>query len=107
MTTCNVLRCQNPGSTVITGGQHLNDIHEAYICAEHNEKIEAGEHWDMKDGHVLMGQDMPPAFEGWEVRESVGTEGFTLTLKTSGQGKPFEVFLTTAESKLLSQLLGE
>jgi hypothetical protein len=104
MTTCNVLRCQNPGSTVITGGQHLNDIHEAYICAEHNDAIEAGAHWDIPDGAVLMGQDVAPVLISWSVRDSVGTPGFTLTLEPAGQAKPFEVFLTPAAAKMLSPI---
>jgi hypothetical protein len=102
MTTCQVLRCQHPGSTVITGGEYLNDIHEAFICAEHRAEIDAGARWDIQDSRVLLGQDMPPAFAGWEVRDSVGTEGLRVTLNASGQAKPFEVFLTKAEAKMLS-----
>lgn len=104
MTTCAVLRCQTPGSAVVTGGQHLNDVHEAYLCAEHNEKIAAGDHWDVKDGIVLMGQDIPPALTGWSSSDSRGTRGLTLSLKTAGHDKPFDVFLTPADVKMLSLL---
>ena len=104
MTTCAVLRCQTPGSAVVTGGQHLNDVHEAYICAEHSEKIATGDHWDVKDGIVLMGQDIPPALTGWSSSDSRGTRGLTLSLKTAGHDKPFDVFLTPADVKMLSLL---
>jgi hypothetical protein len=107
MTTCAVLRCQTPGSVVVTGGQYLNDIHEAYICAEHNEKINAGEHWDMKDGLVLMGQDMPPALIGWVHSDSLGTRGFTVSLTTSDpESKPFDVFVTPEMAKHLHMITG-
>jgi hypothetical protein len=106
MTTCAVLRCQTPGSAVVTGGQYLNQIHEAYICAEHNEKIGAGERWDIQEGHVLMDQDMPPALEKCSSRSSVGTQGFTLTLETSDhQTKPFDLFITPEQAKHLYMLL--
>jgi hypothetical protein len=105
MTTCAVLRCQTPGSIVITGGQYLNDVHEAYICAVHNEKIGAGALWDIQDGAVLLDQDMPARAETWSIRDGVGTEGFTLTLQIAGQLKPFEVFLTPADVTTLSTLL--
>jgi hypothetical protein len=105
MTTCNVLRCQTSGSAVVTGGQHLNDIHEAYVCAEHNEKIDAGALWDIQDGCVLMDQDMPATLEKWSTRDGIGTKGFTLTLETTEQTKPFELFLTPAAVKNLSMFL--
>lgn len=105
MTTCAVLRCQAPGSAIITGGEHRNHVHEAYICAEHNEKINAGEHWDVKDGHVLMGQDMPPALTGWSHSDSNGTPGFVLSLKTSDtEAKPFDVFITPELAKHLHMI---
>lgn len=105
MTTCAVLRCQTPGSTVVTGGQHANDIHEAYICADHNGKIEAGEHWDVKDGQVLMGQDIPATLTGWKHSDSRGTRGFVLSLKTSDpEAKPFDVFITPEMAKHLHML---
>jgi hypothetical protein len=105
MTTCAVLRCQNSGSTIVTGGQHLNDVHESYICAEHYEKINTGEHWDVKDGHVLMGQDMPPTATGWSSSDSRGTRGFVLSLKMSDpEAKPFDVFITPDFAKHLHML---
>ncbi|MDE8670779.1 hypothetical protein PY310_19590 [Pseudarthrobacter sp. H3Y2-7] len=105
MTPCAVLRCQAPGSDVVTGGHYLNDVHEAYICAEHNEKINAGELWDVKDGTVLMGQDLPPALTGWNSSDSRGTRGFVLSLKTSDpEAKPFDVFITPDFAKHLHML---
>lgn len=106
MNTCRVLRCQNPGSAVITGGHNLNRVHESFICDEHKEQIDAGAAWDMPDGHVVMGQDMPPALEKWTARDSMGTQGFTLTLETSDpEAKPFDVFITPGHAKMLSSLL--
>jgi hypothetical protein len=106
MTTCAVLRCQTPGSTVVTGGQHLNQIHESYVCAEHYEKIQAGDLWDVHDhGQVVMGQDMPPLLTGWKHSDSRGTRGFVLSLKTSDpEAKPFDVFITPDLAKHLNLL---
>ena len=105
MTTCAVLRCQAPGSVVITAGQHLNQPHEAVICAEHYEKIQAGEPWDVHDhGQVVMGQDVPPLLTGWKHSDSRGTRGFTLSLTTDSEAKPFDVFITPELAKHLHML---
>lgn len=103
MTTCSVLRCQTPGSTVVTGGQHLNQRHEALICAEHKQQIDQGALWDMHDyGQVVMGHDMPPLLTGWKLSDSRGTRGFKLSLKTDDpEAKPFEVFVTPQMAKVL------
>jgi len=105
MTTCRVLRCQTPGSDVVTGGHHLNQVHESYVCAEHKQQIDSGENWDVQDTHVLMGRDLPPTITGWSLTDSRGTQGFVLSLKTAEtEAKPFEAFVTPEMAKLLHTL---
>lgn len=104
MTTCQVLRCQNPGATVITGGHNLGRINEAFICDEHKAAVDAGAHWDRQDTKVLIGQDMAPTLTKFSVRDSEGTQGFTLTLETEDQAAPFSVFVTPENVKYLSMI---
>lgn len=106
MTTCQVLRCQRAGTEVVAGGHQLNQVHEAVVCLEHKQQIQEGAFWDVHDfGQVLIGQDMPPALNRWSVRDSVGTEGFTLVLETGTSSKPFEVFITPEGAKSLHAVL--
>lgn len=107
MTTCQVLRCQAAGTEIATGNHRLNEVHEAVICVEHRQQIQQGAIWDVHDfGQVLIGQDMPPALKGWSVRDSIGTEGFTLELETAtANSKSFEVFITPDAAQRLHTLL--
>lgn len=105
MMTCSVLRCQNPGSAVVGGGQYLNRPTQAVVCADHHEQIEAGAPWDVQDGLVLMDQDFAPLLKKWATRSSVGAQGFTLSLETSNSSKPFDVFISPEQAKLLHMLL--
>lgn len=106
MPTCAVLRCQSPGSVLITGGQHLNQPHEAVICVKHYNDIQAGDPWDVHDhGQVVMGQDMPPRVTGWKHSDSRGSRGFTLSLTTDPETKPFDVFITPELAKHLHMIL--
>ena len=105
MINCAVLRCQDPGFSFVTGGHKSRDFYEAYVCAGHKALIEAGYPWDMHGGHVLMGQDMAPTLERWSARASVGTEGFTLTLESADHIKPFEVFLSPADARMLAAFI--
>lgn len=104
MTTCQVLRCPSPGATVITGGHNLGRINEAFICEEHKAAIDAGAHWDRQETQVLIGQDVAPTLAKVSVRDSEGTQGFTLTLETEDQANPFSVFVTPENVKYLSMI---
>jgi hypothetical protein len=82
----------DPGSAFVVGGQMMNDLHEAYVCPEHKEMIDAESLWDIHAGQVLIEQDMAPTLERWSSRESSGTVGFTLTLEAAGLTKPLKSF---------------
>ncbi|MFC9772087.1 MULTISPECIES: hypothetical protein [unclassified Pseudarthrobacter] len=108
MITCSVIRCRKPGTAFAVGsGNGPTDYREAYVCAEHQDMIDAGAPWDMQDRFVLMGQDLPPVLATWSARPSVGSEGITLTLEATGQIKPFEVFLMPSDAKSLSEFLSK
>ncbi len=105
MVTCSVLRCTNPGSAFTAGSHPAATHHRAHICGEHQALIESGSPWDMEGCSILIGQDMPQILENWFARPSVGSEGFRLTLEVAGQIKPFELFLTPTEAKVLASFL--
>lgn len=75
------------------------------MCADHKALIDAGSTWYMEGRLVLIGEDIPPVLEGSSVRPSVGSDGFTLILDVAGQTKPFEVFLTPSEARMLAVLM--
>ncbi|VXB78161.1 conserved hypothetical protein [Arthrobacter sp. 9AX] len=103
MITCSVLRCTNFGSEFLAGRQGPDSSPtEAYVCAEHIGLINSGALWDMQGRDVLLGQDVAPALESWSVRQSAGSDGFTLTLELSGKIRPVELFLTPPQAVALA-----
>lgn len=94
---CSVLRCQNPGNTIVANDDsraRTGAYSEGVVCDAHNAEIASGALWDMDDGRVLIGQDVAPQITRWEVQDSVGSPGFTLSLEAGEDSKPFRVFLT-------------
>lgn len=106
-----MLRCQNPGSTMVAARHRSADFLDVDldvnldVCAEHRAKIDAGANWDLCGEHVVMGRDIAPALERWTLLPSRGTDGFTLVLETAGRAAPIELFLTTTDSISLALFL--
>lgn len=105
MPPCNVFPCGRDGSAVIQNEIDWDPI-EAVVCTEHKAAIDEGEPWDWENGRVMVGQMLAPRYTGWEIRDSQGSRGVTLTLVTDPPyQKPFTMFLTPEGADDLVKLL--
>jgi hypothetical protein len=106
MTTCDVMRCQKPGSERLTSDS--NPAFERFICAEHKTAINGGAHWitDPDTHAVQMGADLPPTFKKLRRRRNEGT-GQVFVIETDRATQdPLEILLTKEDRAALAKVLG-
>lgn len=108
MTTCDVMRCQKPGSDRLTTDS--NPAFERFICAEHMAAIRGGAHWitDSDTHAVQMGTDLPPKFRAAKRRRNEGTgQVFVIQTDRGPKEDPLELLLTKEDRAALADLLSK